>query len=248
MATTARKTASTSVKTAIRQTRKTASETSTRGIQVRAHKTRESILRAATRVFSKNGFAEGRIDSISKLSRTHDRMIYYYFGSKAQLFIEVLETNYQRMNEAETGLDIELEDPVASLTTVVHFVWQYYLDHPELITLLNSENLQQGKHIKKSARVSELSSPAVGILDKVLQAGVEKNLFRSDMRARDLYIEIAALGYFYLSNRYTLSAFLNADLASRDELQHWRTFITDVVIRSVMIAPRTPAPKPGAAR
>jgi hypothetical protein len=54
------------------------------------------------------------------------------------------------------------------------------------------------------------------------------------VRARDLYIAIASLGYFYLSNRYTLSAFLSGDMMDKDELTHWRKFITDVVLRSVM--------------
>ena len=203
--------------------------------QVRAHKTRDSILKAATRVFARNGFTDGKIESISRLSRTHDRMIYYYFGSKAQLFVEVLETAYEKMNEAEAKIDIDLNDPVAALTTVVHFVWQYYLDHPEFITLLNSENLLKGRHIQKSERASQLSSPAVAILDDVLQSGVEKNLFRADRTGRDLYIKIAALGYFYLSNHYTLSVFLSTDLRAEGELEHWKSVITDTILRSVLL-------------
>ncbi len=224
-------------KPAARSARKTPAQLATRGAQERAHKTRDAILRAATRVFARNGFTEGKIESISKLSRTHDRMIYYYFGSKAQLFVEVLEATYQKMNEAEANIHIDLQDPVAALKTVVNFVWQYYLDHPDFITLLNSENLLKGKHIKKSARASELSSPAVGVLDQVLRSGVEQGLFRGDISARDLYIEIAALGYFYLSNHYTLSVFLNSNLRGLGELEHWRTFITDIALRSVVRLP-----------
>ena len=203
--------------------------------QLRAHKTRESILKAATRVFARNGFTDGKIESISKLSRTHDRMIYYYFGSKAQLFVEVLEAAYEKMNEAEAKIEIDLQQPVEALKSVVHFVWQYYLDHPEFITLLNSENLLKGRHIKKSVRASQLSSPAVAVLDEVLRSGVKQNVFRADKTARDLYIEIAALGYFYLSNRYTLSVFLNSDLRGDGELEHWKSTITDTVLRSVLL-------------
>jgi AcrR family transcriptional regulator len=248
MASTARKTESVPAKKSTsRATRKTVAEKATRGTQARALATRDTILRAAIRVFSKNGFAGGRVESISKLSRTHDRMIYYYFGSKERLFIEVLETIYQRMNEAEAALQIEFDDPVQALTTIVHFHWQYYLDHPELLTLLNSENLHHGRHLKKSARVSELSSPAVGILDQVLRNGAERGLFRPDVRARDLYIAIASLGYFYLSNRYTLSSFLNDDLMDKDALAHWREFITNMVLRSV-VEGQQKAVKTGTAR
>jgi AcrR family transcriptional regulator len=244
MTTIARKTDTAAAKKpASRPTRKSSSDKPTRGTQARAVTTRDAILRAAIRVFSKNGFAGGRVESISRLSNTHDRMIYYYFGSKERLFIEVLETIYQRMNDAEAALQIDINDPVGALTAVAHFTWQYYLDHPEFITLLNSENLHQGKHVRKSARVSELSSPAVAILEQILKTGAQKGLFRDDIVARDLYIAIAALGYFYMSNRYTLSAFLNDDLIDREAIRHWQEFTTDMVLRSVMKVPNKPAPR-----
>jgi AcrR family transcriptional regulator len=217
--------------------RKKAADKPTRGTQARAVSTRDAILRAAIRVFAKDGMSGGRVETISRLAKTHDRMIYYYFGSKEKLFIEVLETIYQRMNDAESALRIDATDPVGALTAVVHFTWQYYLDHPEFMTLLNSENLHRGKHVKKSARVAELSSPAVSILAQILQAGSERGLFRKDLSARDLYLAIAALGYFYLSNRYTLSAFLNADLMKRDAVAHWRDFITGIVLRTAAANP-----------
>jgi len=206
-----------------------------RGAQERSHRTRESILRAAKRVFARNGFTEGKIDTISRLSRTHDRMIYYYFGSKARLFVEVLERTYEEMNKAEASIPVNFDQPTEALRQIVHFVWNYYLENPEFITLLNSENLLKGKHIKKSSRAGELSSPAVGLLDKVLESGVKKGVFRDDLAARDLYLIIAALGYFYLSNHYTLSVFLDADLLEDEALVHWQHVISDVVLRAVMV-------------
>lgn len=205
-----------------------------RALQARAVETREAILKAAIRIFAKHGFSGGRIEQISKLAKTHDRMIYYYFGSKEKLFIEVLETIYQRLNDAEAALEFDLADPVEAMRIIVRFNWQYYVDHPEFITLLNSENLHQGKHVKKSARVSELSSPAVNVLAKIIKAGIQQGLFRTDLRARDLYLTIAALGYFYLSNRHTLSAFLNTDLLAKKALVSWQESMVDTVLRKVM--------------
>lgn len=205
------------------------------GTQARAHSTRQAILRAAIKIFAKNGFDGGRIDSISKASRTHDRMIYYYFGSKENLFIEVLKTVYQQMNEAESKLSLDPSDPVRALTGLVHFMWQHYLDHPEFLTLLNTENLHRGKYLKKSGRLHELLPPGIPMLEAILEKGVEQGIFRADMKARDLYITIASLGYFYLSNRYTLSAFLDEGMMSEDALNHWRDHITTVVLRSVQV-------------
>ena len=205
-----------------------------RALQARAVETREAILKAATGVFAKHGFSGGRVEQISRLAKTHDRMIYYYFGSKEKLFIEVLETTYQRLNDAEAALKIDLADPLEALRTVVRFNWRYFLEHPEFITLLNSENLHQGRHVKKSTKVAQLSSPAVNVLAKILKAGTQQGLFRKDVTARELYLTIAALGYFYLSNRHTLSAFLNTELLKKSALARWRESMVDTVTRKVM--------------
>ena len=201
--------------------------------ELAAQATRDAILRAATKVFARHGFAGGRIEQISKAAKSYDRMIYYYFGSKEGLFIAVIEDTYRRFNEAEQALVLDTTQPLAALEAVVHFVWTYYQKNPEFITLLNSENLLRGRHIAKSARAREYSSPALAITDRVLQAGIAQGLFRAELNARDLYLMIASMAYFYLSNRFTLSSFLGENLEAPAALAHWEAFITDAVRRTV---------------
>jgi AcrR family transcriptional regulator len=200
-----------------------------------AQDTRAKLLKAAIKVFAKQGYASGRVESISKAARSHDRMIYYYFGSKEQLFVEVLETIYTQFNEAESKLDLDLDDPVHGLEQMVEFVWQYYLDHPEFVTLLSSENLHQGKHAKKSLKLKEISGYAISVVQKLLDAGHAQNVFRADIRARDVYLMIASLGYFYNANQYTLGAFLGEPLMEKAALEHWREVIKDTVLRAVRL-------------
>ena len=200
--------------------------------ELAAQATRESILRAATKVFAKHGFDGGRIEQISRAAKSYDRMIYYYFGSKEGLFIAVIEEQYRRFNEAESALAIDVQHPEQALAEVIRFIWQYYQKHPEFITLLNTENLHRGKHIGKSLRAREYSSPAVGVLGRILSAGAEQKRFRRDLAARDVYLMIAAMGYFYLSNRFTLSAFLGEPLETPSAMTHWESFVIDAVLRT----------------
>ena len=202
-----------------------------------AQTTRDNILRAATKVFARYGYEGGSVEKISQSAKSFDRMIYYYFGSKEGLFIEVLEDMYRRMNDAELALDLDLEQPVASLKEVIRFVVTYYSKNPEFITLLNTENLHRGKHISKSMRAREYSSPAIAIIQKLLESGVKKKVFRADISARNVYLLIAATGYFYISNRHTLSAFLGEDLQTPEALTDWQAFITSTVLRTVMHNP-----------
>ena len=212
--------------------------------ELAAQATREAILRAATKVFARHGFAGGRIEQISKAAKSYDRMIYYYFGSKEGLFIAVIEDTYRRFNEAEQALALDTTQPLAALDAVIRFVWGYYQKNPEFITLLNSENLLRGKHIAKSAKAREYSSPAIAITDHVLQAGVAQELFRPDLSARDVYLMIASMAYFYLSNRFTLSSFLGENLEAPEALAHWESFVIDAVRRTVCLAPTERASNP----
>jgi len=202
-----------------------------------AQATRDSILRAAIKVFAKHGYAGGRVEQISKAAKSYDRMIYYYFGSKEGLFIAVIEEMYRRFNEAESKLVLDEAQPVEALRAVIRFMWGYYQRNPVFNAPLTTENLHRGQHISKSLRAREYSSPAVDVLGRVLASGAQQALFRSDVAARDVYLMIAAMGYFYMSNRFTLAAFLGEELETAPALAHWEAFVIDAVLRTVVAAP-----------
>jgi AcrR family transcriptional regulator len=195
--------------------------------------TRENILRAAIDLFAKSGFAGARVEKISKAARSTDRMIYYYFGSKEGLFVAVLETIYKELGDAEGALDLSGLNPDESLRAIIRFTWNHYRTHPEMLTLLNNENLHQGKHVARSKRVKDLSFPLLSILTEVLTRGVKEKVFRPDINPNDLYIATCALGYFYLSNRFTMSAFLGTDLMAPAALANWQEVMEDVLLSFV---------------
>ena len=202
-----------------------------------ANATRDAILRAATKVFAKHGFAGGRVEMISTAAKSYDRMIYYYFGSKEALFVAVIEDTYRRFNDAEQALALDVSQPRQALSEVIRFVWRYYQKHPEFIALLNTENLLRGKHVGKHPAVREYSSPVIAITDRVLRSGAAQGLFRPELSARDVYLMIASMAYFYLSNRFTLSSFLGEDLEAPQALAHWEAFVIDAVHRTVGLNP-----------
>lgn len=195
--------------------------------------TRDNILQAAVKVFAERGLGGGRINLVSRAARSNDRMIYYYFGSKEKLFVEVLEKIYRDMWEAESELNLDLSDPVAALKHIVHFTMNHYLTHPEMLTLLNNENLHKGKYVSKSKAMKELSSPALDLMEQVYRSGVKQGVFRRGILPLHIYLTILSLNYFYISNRYTLSAFLGLDLMGGDSLPGWRDWVSDVVLRAV---------------
>ena len=198
-----------------------------------AEATREAILRAAMRVFARYGYDGATVDKISAAAKSVDRMIYYYFGSKEGLFIAVLERIYAEMDEAESALALDEARPLEALVELIRFVLGYYRAHPEFVTLLNTENLHRGRHIAKSKKAREYSSHAITLTARLLEAGVAQGLVRPGLAARDVYLLIAAAGYFHTANRYTLSAFLGERIDTPEAVAAWESHVIDSVLRGI---------------
>jgi len=175
---------------------------------------KDRILRAATGEFARFGLGGARVDRIAERAGANKRMLYYYFGNKDELFLAVLESRYAHIRRAEHGLRLGDLEPAEGLRRLIAFTWNYYLKHPEFLTLLNSENLHEARHLRRSRQIAAMHSPLVAMLKDLLERGARKGEFRSDVDPVQLYISIAALGYFYLSNRHTLSTIFARDLLS----------------------------------
>jgi AcrR family transcriptional regulator len=191
---------------------------------------RSRILEAATREFADHGYGGARVERISQRAHTVDRSLYYYFGSKEGLFRAVLEDAYEKLGAAEQQLDLTGLEPEQGMRRLIEFTWDYYLAHPEFIRLLNTENLHKGEHLRGSRRVKALSFPLLSVIAGLLERGSAQGRFRAGADPVHVYITIAALGYFYLSNRYTLSRFLGRDLGAKSERARWLRHITAAVL------------------
>jgi len=192
--------------------------------------TRARILQAATLEFHRFGLGGARVDRIADEAGVNKRMLYYYFGSKDALFLAVLEAVYEQIRGEERALELDRLDPAEAIRQLVSFTWNYYLEHPEFLTLLNSENLHEARHLKQSARVRSLHSPFVRMLADVLQRGRDGGIFRGGVDPVQLYISLAGLCYFYLGNRHTLSAIFDRDLMAADALETRLRHVTDFVL------------------
>jgi AcrR family transcriptional regulator len=199
-----------------------------------ADRTQQAILRAAMAEFADKGLGGARIDAIAERAGINKRLIYYYFEGKDRLFLAVLEQTYDDIRSAEQALHLEAQDPVQAMRELVAFTWNHYVRHPEFLNLLNSENLHRARHLKQSSRIREMNSPLVQTLGEVLERGRRDGVFRGGIDAVQLYISIAGLAYFYLSNNPTLSTIFGRDLMSAKAMAERLSHITEVVMGYVL--------------
>jgi AcrR family transcriptional regulator len=192
-------------------------------------RTRAAILAAARHEFARHGLGGARVDRIAERAKTNKRMLYYYFGNKDDLFLAVLERAYEHIRIEEQALHLEGLPPATAISRLVAFTWDYFLRHPEFLSLLNTENLHRAEHLKRSAKIRALHSPLVALLSALLDRGAREGVFRRGVDPVQLYISIAALGYFYLSNNATLSQIFGRNLRSRAALAERLGHVTAIV-------------------
>lgn len=182
------------------------------------------ILEAAKKEFAAHGLAGARIDRIAAEADANKRMLYYHVGNKEDLYLAVLEAAYEKIRAEERGLDLEHLDPSAAIARLIDFTWNYFIRNPEFLALLNTENVAKARNLKRSTKVKSMHSPFVEMIRTIVDRGVETGEFRVAMDPVQLYISIAGLCFFYLSNSATLSFIFGRDLLKKDakeeRLQH----------------------------
>ncbi|TCT04303.1 TetR/AcrR family transcriptional regulator [Aquabacter spiritensis] len=201
-----------------------------------ADKTRMRILEAAQAEFARKGLAGARVDLVAEEAGANKRMIYYYFGSKEDLYVAVLERVYTDMRVAEAELELEDLPPVAAITRLVEFKFDYPAAHPHLITLLNGENMLGGEYLRRSTRLREMQISLIERLKAILAQGAQDGSVRSGIDPLHLYMTISAISYFYFSNTPTLSTAFGRDLATPEERAIRRRHVVEVVTRFIAAA------------
>jgi TetR/AcrR family transcriptional regulator len=200
-------------------------------------RTREAILKSAQEEFGTRGLSGARVDRIALRAGANKRMIYHYFGSKDGLYLAALERVYEGLRGTERTLDLGHLEPEAAIRRLVEFNFDYSLAHPELISMINNENLHRARHLRKSRKIRELHSPLVALLGDILRRGVAKGVFRRGLDPVEVYITIAAVGFFYLSNIWTLSTIFGRDLHGTAACRRRRRHNVDIVLHALRAAP-----------
>jgi AcrR family transcriptional regulator len=195
-----------------------------------AERTRKEILEVATREFADQGFAGARVDEIAARMRTTKRMIYYYFGGKEQLYIEVLERSYARIRAVEREVDVDHLDPCAAIRRLAELTFDHHDSHPEFIRLVSIENIHHAEHMRKSKQLASLKNPVIELIERILERGHAEGAFRRDVDPIDVHMMISAFCVFRVANRHTFKTLFDRDLADPDRRDHYRDMLGDMVV------------------
>ncbi|AJY45366.1 hypothetical protein TM49_06110 [Martelella endophytica] len=194
-----------------------------------AEASRAAILQAALDEFSSVGYDGARVDRIAAEAGLSKPLLYDYFGDKDELYKAALREAYVQIRAGEEKLHLDELTPEDAVAALVMFTMTHFRTRPWFITMLNTENLRKGSSVGSIGDRREIQSKLLVKLADVLERGRRDGVFLREARPVDVYLLIASLCYFPVSNRFTLAEVFGFDTSEEGLNAHARR-ATEAVI------------------
>lgn len=190
-------------------------------------KKREKILNSAKQMFGRYGIRKTSLNEIAGMARVAKATIYNYFGSKEQVYVEVL-------NEEVNDLMTKISEAIAQIKSPLEKLRVFYrtrfnqMREPSYILNLPRDS---GDHLTvRSTGVREhLFKKDVSILQSILEEGVREGIFRMD----NVFQTARVL-------RYALKGMESAFRLERNNDEVERAFegLFDILCRGILVEKR----------
>jgi len=139
----------------------------------------EKIMRAAIKVFAKNGFHNSKISQIAKEAGVADGTIYLYFKNKDDILIKVFEERLGEINAMLNDQLNRLDNPVDKLRFCIRGYLELFANNRALAEVIAVELRQSHKFMREyvPAKFAEY----LNIISRVIREGKDKGVFRDNL-------------------------------------------------------------------
>lgn len=178
-----------------------------------SQRTRAKLLATAESAFVAKGFDGARVDEIAREAQVNKRMIYVFFGSKEQLYVEVLKNAYRRLfssGRPDFGPD---SDPLTQIEQSVRWYFWFLSDNPSFVRLLGWETLRDGRQAGKV--LLELMEEGLGPLQSMIKRGKEQGYFKSDLAVHKIVTICTEMCLGFFSRIKFFEVLWDRDLSDR---------------------------------
>lgn len=212
----------------------------------RGEASRAAILDAAEIVFAEHGFAGARVDAIAQLSGYDKKLLFRYYGDKFGLYVEVLKRADQEAHAllaAAFAPLLEDADAISQasqwrrfLTTMVHTLFDYLLEHPRFVRILTWEMATGWQTLIKIT--SRFPSEFMSQFEMLFRNARSAGLLRSDFLPMIQFVMLLQICQAYLVSLPLYQTLLPADdLSSASTLAQAREYLVTLVVGGIMGTP-----------
>jgi TetR/AcrR family transcriptional regulator len=210
-----------------------------------AEAARTAILSAAIAEFTAKGLSGARMDAIARAADVAKGLVFHHFGTKEGLWLAALAQIYRLLREGQDETALDALGPVEGMRRLITDTFRLFREHPEIVALMNEENLHRGRHLAAAPEIRALYNPLFGAIERLIGEGRRLGVFQAKADVTALYVALSGLGYFYCSNRWTLSAAFAGDLFVPERIHIYETLIVDMVLAYLQRGENLPAVRSG---
>jgi TetR/AcrR family fatty acid metabolism transcriptional regulator len=143
---------------------------------------REAILRAATRVFARNGYFSSKVADIARAADVADGTVYLYFKSKEEILHSIFDQNMDEAIAACHKLIENLTDPREKLRRIAALHLQRLGADRDLAVVFQVELRGSTKFMQEFSAAG--FAEYLNLLCKTFEEGQRAGTFRKDLNAK----------------------------------------------------------------
>ena len=143
---------------------------------------RDRILRAAIKVFAKNGFYATRVSEIAKAAGVADGTIYLYFKNKDDVLITIFEDGIQQLLAILREVAASEQPFDERITRIIELQLGLLEDQRDLAEVI-TVNLRQSSSLLKQY-ATPLFMEYIDVIAGLIRDGQKEGAFRKDINSR----------------------------------------------------------------
>lgn len=161
--------------------------------------TAEAILDAAEPLFGSQGFAATTIKQIGKAAGLNPALIYYYYGSKEELYRALLNRLFGTLTERGAQRLATVSTPEEAIRTLLALQSEIMMRSPSLPRILAREMADHGAaHAQEG--IAHLSATLFSRLHALIRHGQAAGTIRPDVDARFAAVStVSLIPYFHIA-------------------------------------------------
>jgi TetR/AcrR family fatty acid metabolism transcriptional regulator len=142
---------------------------------------RDALIRAAIKVFARNGFFQSQVADVARVAGVAAGTVYLYFRSKDELLVSIFErTMREAIAESRSALD-GITDPGERLRGIARLHLERLGRDRDLAVVIQVELRQSTKFMERFS--STLLQDYLGIIKRTIADGQAAGVFRAEISA-----------------------------------------------------------------
>ena len=162
-----------------------------------AFTSKEKVMNAAIRVFSKKGYDGASMREIAESAHLTKPMIYYHFKNKKDLYLHLLETHIGTLHEGLLAVLQSEREHTVVLGRIIDLYDETFRSNPEMFYLIQRETTGEGRFVELLTK--KYFSDMHVRMAQFFKDGIRHGTFRPSINPELCSLSLIAILMFHFS-------------------------------------------------